>query len=96
MSFYAKLLFQEPFQNVGGSLLKTSVMMIGEFEYEGIFYPTQSHQNPVFANMTYAFFVGFLIVMSIIIVNLLIGLAVDDIKVLIPNFICMRVLGDVC
>jgi hypothetical protein len=30
--------------------------------------------------VTYGFFVGFLVIMSIIIVNLLVGLAVDDIK----------------
>ncbi len=52
--------------------------MIGEFEFEGIFY---AEEIPApFPGMTYAFFVGFLIIMSVIIVNLLVGLAVDDIK----------------
>jgi hypothetical protein len=52
-------------------------MMIGEFEYEGIF---NGDIEPQSINVTYAFFIGFLVVMSIIIVNLLVGLAVDDIK----------------
>jgi hypothetical protein len=52
-------------------------MMIGEFEYEGIF---NEDIEPQSINVTYAFFIGFLVVMSIIIVNLLVGLAVDDIK----------------
>ena len=71
---------QDPFSSVGKSLLKTAVMMIGEFEYEGIFHNDDDDQMPEFPNLTYAFFVAFLIIMSIIIVNLLIGLAVDDIK----------------
>jgi hypothetical protein len=48
-----------------------------EFEYEGIF---NGDIEPQSINVTYAFFIGFLVVMSIIIVNLLVGLAVDDIK----------------
>ncbi len=51
--------------------------MIGEFEYEGIFH---SDLGPQYPDVTFGFFVGFLVVMSIIIVNLLVGLAVDDIK----------------
>ncbi len=54
--------------------------MIGEFEFEGIFYSDSGADYLTYPGMTYAFFVGFLIIMSIIIVNLLVGLAVDDIK----------------
>ncbi len=64
-------------------------MMIGEFEYEGIFYGSEEHK-PIFPSMTYAFFVGFMIIMSIIIVNLLIGLAVDDIKAVQEQAILKR------
>lgn len=35
ISFHMLLQNQHPFQHFGNSLLKTSVMMIGEFEYEG-------------------------------------------------------------
>jgi hypothetical protein len=40
--------------------------------------------------MTTAFFVAFMIIMSIIIVNLLIGLAVDDIKAVQEQAILKR------
>ncbi len=54
--------------------------MIGEFEFESIFYSETDPHNLAYPGITFAFFIGFLIVMSIIIVNLLVGLAVDDIK----------------
>ncbi|XP_076357640.1 transient receptor potential cation channel subfamily A member 1 homolog isoform X2 [Tachypleus tridentatus] len=76
--FYALLQNQDPFENIGESILKTSVMMIGELEFDSIF---NDDENPVhFKPPTYILFVIFLILMSIIIMNLLVGLAVDDIK----------------
>ncbi len=54
--------------------------MIGEFEFESIFYSETNPDNLAYPSITFAFFVGFLIIMSIIIVNLMVGLAVDDIK----------------
>merc|ERR1712223_475043 len=59
-------------------------MMTGEFEYEGII------ENPVFPELTYDFFLVFLIIMTIIVVNLLIGLAVDDIQAVQDNAILKR------
>ncbi|KAG1678688.1 Transient receptor potential cation channel subfamily A member 1 [Nymphon striatum] len=59
-------------------LIKTSVMMIGEFEFESMF-----NDPPVplpYPELTYAAFVLFIIVMSIILMNVQVGLAVDDIK----------------
>jgi transient receptor potential cation channel subfamily A protein 1 len=71
-------------------MLKTSVMMIGEMEYtaiflglEGIADPNSSEAHSLktyYSGITYALFVTFLIILSIIIMNLLVGLAVDDIK----------------
>ena len=66
-------------------------MMIGEFEFEGMF---TAHDDPAknitenaeaakiipFPQYSTALFVVFVFVMSIIISNLLVGLAVDDIK----------------
>ena len=64
-------------------------MMTGEFEYESIF-----HNDPLnhleFDNLTFVFFLVFLIIMSIIVVNLLIGLAVDDIKAVQDQAILKR------
>merc|ERR1719259_649657 len=52
--------------------------MIGEFEYDSIF---NDPENPLpYPQVTWPLFVAFLILMSILIMNLLVGLAVDDIK----------------
>ncbi|CAI9718034.1 transient receptor potential cation channel subfamily A member 1 homolog [Octopus vulgaris] len=68
----------EQFSNIGKSLMKTFVMMIGELEFDDIFFsPDHSLQ---FTVTTYLMFLVFLILGSIIIMNLLVGLAVDDIK----------------
>jgi len=75
LAFHMLLHNHNAFQHFGNSLLKTCVMMIGEFEYEGIFHGDQ----PNYFGVTYFFFVIFIIIMSIIIMNLLVGLAVDDI-----------------
>ena len=58
-------------------------MMIGEFEFENIFFgPEGKDPSDVlaFPTVTIILFLGFVVIMSIIIVNLLVGLAVDDIK----------------
>ena len=81
LGFHLLLVNQTPFNDIGHAILKTSVMMIGEFEYEGIFHDEAQE----FPEVTIVFFVAFLVVMSIIIVNLLVGLAVDDIKVKLLN-----------
>ena len=58
--------------------------MTGEFEYEGLIINTQ------FPELTFAFFLVFMIIMTIIVVNLLIGLAVDDIQAVQDNAILKR------
>ncbi len=64
-------------------------MMIGEFEYTDIFLgldgvtpgTTEAHKNMLYYSaITYTLFISFMILMAIIIMNLLVGLAVDDIK----------------
>ena len=60
--------------------------MIGEFNFDDIFHIEDEVSGPgtkpllLYPQMSYGLFVGFLVLMSIIIVNLLVGLAVDDIK----------------
>ncbi|KAK3103049.1 hypothetical protein FSP39_016076 [Pinctada imbricata] len=78
--FYALLQNQDPFATPWEALIKTTVMMIGEFEYETIFYSDVSAHKDYHPEMTFIMFVVFLIIMSIILMNLLVGLAVDDIK----------------
>lgn len=82
LGFYTVLQNQVPFATFGQSLVKTSVMMIGEFEFDSIFNTARSTDSEMVyqETVTYLMFVVFMIIMSIIIMNLLVGLAVDDIK----------------
>ncbi|KAF6035906.1 hypothetical protein EB796_005782 [Bugula neritina] len=78
VSFHMLLVNQAPFKEVENSLLKTAIMMIGEFEFDSIF--NESGVKVFYPHAAYIIFICFVIVMSIIIMNLLVGLAVDDIK----------------
>lgn len=92
---------QVPFDSISKTIVKTIVMMLGEYEYESIFqYFIEDHDqcgnytslsaNPelcpewslvnYYSQVTFVMFIAFVIVMPIIISNMLIGLAVDDIK----------------
>ena len=55
---------------MGKSLIKTSVMMIGEFDFDSIFHGDDELLYPA---ASYAIFIIFLIIMSIIIMNLLVS-----------------------
>ncbi|GMT24259.1 hypothetical protein PFISCL1PPCAC_15557, partial [Pristionchus fissidentatus] len=57
--------------------MKTTVMMIGEFEFTGIFHGDDRLYT---TSMAYPLFLIFAILMTILLMNLLVGLAVDDIK----------------
>jgi len=65
------------FQSQMSTFAKTLVMMTGEFEFDGLFYGDE--EQPYFT-LTMILFVVFVVIMTIIVMNLLIGLAVDDIK----------------
>ncbi|XP_077977720.1 transient receptor potential cation channel subfamily A member 1 homolog [Glandiceps talaboti] len=91
LSFYALLMNQPTFSSPGYALMKTFVMMTGEFDYDEIFHATTyldeiERNEDVFAEMiwyealTYIMFAIFLVIAAILIMNLLVGLAVDDIK----------------
>lgn len=77
LAFYALFKNKDEFATVWQSLIKTTVMMIGEFEYVSIFYESSPVHYQV---LGYIMFCVSLVVMSIIIMNLLVGLAVDNIK----------------
>ncbi|ROT68231.1 putative transient receptor potential cation channel subfamily A member 1-like isoform X2 [Penaeus vannamei] len=86
LSFFTVLKDQKSFASPGDSLIKTTVMMIGEFEFDSIF-----HDNELeYPEITYILFVCLLILLSIIIMNLLVGLAVDDIKAVQDQAILKR------
>ncbi|CAM1295460.1 Uncharacterised protein g1290 [Pycnogonum litorale] len=78
LCFYTLLQNQISFRNPIYGLIKTSVMMIGEFEFESTF--SEPQESLPYPTLTYTVFVVFLIVMSIILMNVQVGLAVDDIK----------------
>ena len=73
--------FQE-FMTFKDSFMKTMIMMSGEFDYGGIFYPDGA-PGPPFPNFTYAFFIIFFILLALILLNLLVGLSVSD----VTNFV---------
>ena len=80
---YFFLFFQPEFASFKYALVKTLIMTNGEFDYSSIFH---DDKGPVpFPFMTYLLFVFFFIIMSIIIINLLVGLTVDDIKGFLDN-----------
>ena len=81
LGFYALLENQEYFGDFFKSLIKTFVMTSGELEYDNIFFGEHILDEAVpYLWTTRVFFVSFVIIMPIIIMNLLVGLAVDDIK----------------
>ncbi|KAL5265325.1 hypothetical protein ACHWQZ_G006160 [Mnemiopsis leidyi] len=64
------------FLDVLPSIMKTFVMMTGELEYDGYYV-----EEPLFyPEASYGLFICFVIIVPIVFMNLLVGLAVDDIK----------------
>ncbi|VDO06302.1 unnamed protein product [Haemonchus placei] len=61
---------------------RTTVMMIGEFEFTAIFHgDADVHPERLFGHaIAYPLFLFFCVIMTILLMNLLVGLAVDDIK----------------
>lgn len=65
------------FKSVPWTLLKTITMMSGELEFEDIFYGDVRIQFP---GTSHALFLAFVVLVTIILTNLLVGLAVNDIQ----------------
>ncbi len=85
LGFYCLLAEQDIFSDPVFSSLKTAVMMVGELEFASIFLDASADADAnvdvlPYAPFTLAFFIAFMVVMAIIVMNLLVGLAVDDIK----------------
>ena len=77
--------FQPFFAYPAGSLVKTFVMMVGELEYEALFPHDPAEGPPPFEYYSNLLFVVFVLVMGIVVMNLLVGLAVDDIQEIQEN-----------
>ena len=91
-------MLQTAFDGISFSLVKTFVMMIGEFDFEGLITENQDPALPLnspeneenarnvpFPYLSTAVFVLFIFVMSIILMNLMVGLAVDDIQAIMET-----------
>ncbi|XP_020904043.1 transient receptor potential cation channel subfamily A member 1 homolog [Exaiptasia diaphana] len=74
LGFHILIYNQHPFSTPGRSMLKITMGMLGEFEYDTVY-----NENEVPA-VAWALYVCFLVINCIILMNLLVGLAVDDIK----------------
>ncbi|KAA0183902.1 Transient receptor potential cation channel subfamily A member 1, partial [Fasciolopsis buskii] len=90
LSFHALLTNQNAFKNMQNSLIKTFVMTIGEVDLGDIHFifqhlferysSTEPDKQVHYEFLTYLLFIIFLALMCIVMMNLLVGLAVDDIK----------------
>jgi len=66
------------FENVSWGLLKTVVMMSGELEFEDIFYDKEI--PIVYPYTAHLLFLAFVLLVTVVLTNLLVGLAVSDIQ----------------
>lgn len=78
LSFGVLFSSHPPFQSVPWSILKTITMMSGELEFEDIFYGENEIKYPVTSHIM---FFAFVMLVTVILTNLLVGLAVSDIQV---------------
>lgn len=78
LSFCVLFPTYKPF-NVPFTILKTIVMMSGELEFEDIFY-NNSTDPPKYPVTAHIMFVSFVLLITIILTNLMAGLAVNDIR----------------
>eukprot|EP00116_Pleurobrachia_bachei_P009688 sb/3469950/ len=67
----------DAYRNEPLALLRTFIMMTGEFEFDSYFYSLTDLHYPESTVIT---FIIFVIIVPIVFMNLLVGLAVDDIK----------------
>lgn len=61
-------LLQTPYSTAWNAIIRTAVMMIGEFDYNDIFHG----EDDMHYYLTYVLFCSFLVIMTIIIMNLLV------------------------
>jgi hypothetical protein len=82
LAFYILLSEKDPFLNPGNALMKTVVMLLGELDYEGNFmWVTSDNLTPHFPSIQILIML-FVLLGCIVIMNLLVGLAVDEIDVM--------------
>lgn len=86
------------FNHVGTAIVRTMVMMIGELDYRATFTEKFEHakkQYLPYKGMGYFVFSMFVIVMTIVVMNLLVGLAIGDIEAVRKNAYIRMLRGQV-
>ncbi len=80
-TFHMVFQLQDPFSQFGYAIMKTVVMTIGEFEFKDMFF--EETEKPLMS-YTFSFILlsAFLVIMTISTMNLLISMAVSEIKTL--------------
>ena len=73
LTFHILLPNSEIFSNLGDSFLKVVMMLLGEFDFEDLNHDGQPSW------MTKLVFLMFAILMSIVLINLVIGLSISDV-----------------
>lgn len=80
LSFAVLFANYPPFANVALSLIKTVVMMSGELEFEDMFFDAPANTSIQFPYTAHFLFLMFVVLVTVILTNLLVGLAVSDIQ----------------
>ncbi|XP_075982691.1 transient receptor potential channel pyrexia isoform X2 [Anticarsia gemmatalis] len=79
---FSVLFSNYPAFKLPASLVKTVMMMSGELEYEDIFYNNCTNNDIHYPVTAHAMFLVFVLLVTVILTNLLVGLAVSDIQAL--------------
>lgn len=68
------------FKDLKWVLLKVIIMMSGELEYEDVFFPENTEHGIRYPYTAHLMYLGFVLLVTLILNNLLVGLAVSDIQ----------------
>lgn len=78
---FSVLFSNYPAFHLPAGLVKTVMMMSGELEYEDIFYNNCTNSQIQYPFTAHGMFLVFVLLVTVILTNLLVGLAVSDIQV---------------
>lgn len=86
---FSVLFSNYPAFHLPAGLVKTVMMMSGELEYEDIFYSNGTDSQIHYPFTAHGMFLIFVVLVTVILTNLLVGLAVSDIQVILSIFLCL-------
>ena len=85
IGFHLLLSNQDYFALMPDAILKTMLMMLGEYDFADIFLKADGREVLPFPAPTYAMFIFFFALVSILSLNVLVGLTVEDIRRYLEN-----------